>query len=122
MRRLTEAAFLRKGVVLQPRQQTVGRRADDIDLRVMKVHVDKARRDDAAGQVFGDDIGISRRKALVMADRLNPLAALLVGAHHQKAILFEHSLLADKIQNRSTVSFHAARVTQQHTRRIQSGE
>jgi hypothetical protein len=45
---LGEAALGGKGVVLQPWQQAVGRRADDVGLWEVDVHVHEARRQDAA--------------------------------------------------------------------------
>ena len=49
VRRVGKLRFVRKRVVLQPGQQALGRRADHIQLWIVDVGVDKARRDDAAG-------------------------------------------------------------------------
>ena len=47
-------AFFRmwKRVVFKPGQQAVGGRADHVELRVMQMHVDEARRDQPARKVF----------------------------------------------------------------------
>ena len=109
-----KAGFLRKGVSLQPRQQPLGGRANHVHLRVVDVHIDKARRDDAPRKMRHRHPGKARRQLLVRPDGQNRLPALGVGAGDQQAVGFKNGLrrgrtggaLVGKVKNRSAVGFH----------------
>ena len=89
MRGVGKLALFGKGVVLQPGQQPVGRRADDVGLRKMNVHVDKAGRDDTARPMRHSDVGMARRHERVAAGIEHPLAPLRIGTDDQQAVFIE---------------------------------
>ena len=118
MRSIGKLAFLGKGVVFKPGQQPIGRRADDVGLRKMDVHVDEPGRQDPAWPVRDSDSGMARCNAGVAARVEHPLAALRVGADHQQAVFIEQrSPGVVESKERGTVGFfHRVTRVRQHRR------
>ena len=112
MQRVGKEAFLRKGVVLQPGQQAVGGRADHVHLRAMNVHVHKAGRQNAAGQMLHLQLRVLRRKFAPRPHSLDALAAAGVGCHHQQAVFFiDGSMVIGKTEDGGAVGFHGFKVS-----------
>ena len=91
------AFFFWKGVVLQPRQQTVRGRANHVGLRVVDVHVHKTGGDDAALQVLHRNSrvlgGEGGDQAAVVAHRLYNRPAMCIRADDQQAVFFKNGRL-----------------------------
>ena len=67
----SEKRLVREGVALEPGQQAVGRRADDVGLRVMHMQVDEARRDQPARQMLDLQSGVMPDQIVKGSDRLD---------------------------------------------------
>ena len=112
VRRVGKAAFLRECVVLQPGQQAVGGRADHVHLRAMNVHVHKAGRQNAAGQMLHLQLRILRRKFAPGPYGLYTLAAAGVRRHHQQAVFFINGrMVIGKTEDGGAVGFHGFKVS-----------
>jgi hypothetical protein len=108
---LGEAALGGKGVVLQPWQQAVGRRADDVGLWEVDVHVHEARRQDAARPVRDGRIGMPRRHGDVGARVDHALAAVGIGCDDQQAVFVELGTtgVVESQEGGAVGSFHRVR-------------
>ena len=115
----SKAFFMGKGVILKPRQQAIGGRANHVQLRIMNVHVHKTRGNHAAGQMFDGQVRVACRQGLVAAQGLHDLATGFIGSHHKQTILLQHGLAARKIQQRSAKGFHMASLQQRRGAHIQ---
>ena len=100
--------LLRKGVVIQPWQQTVRGRTDDIGLRVVDVQIHEARGDDAPGQVLYRQARGKLTQPRPGTDRLDHAAPPRIGSHQEQSIGIELGrAIAGKPQDRGTVGLHA---------------
>ena len=90
--RVGKLFFMRKGVVLQPRQQAVGGRADHIGLGVVDVQIHKAGCDAQARPVGGGQIGVLLSQFAVGANGLDAHDAVGFKCGHQQAVAFVASL------------------------------
>ena len=108
MRRRRRSGLVREGVVLQPGQQAFGWRADDVGLREMDVHVDEARRDDAArASARRRHPGWRARHRAEGAGVQHALAAGGVGPDHQQAVfVVERLAVGVESQKGGAVGFH----------------
>ena len=107
MRRIGKAALGREGVVLEPGQQAFRGRADDVGLREVDVHVDEARRQDAARPVRDGHARMARRDGGEGAGILHALAAVGIGADDQQAVFVEDRLAGGvESQKGGTVRLH----------------
>ncbi|MDT4861111.1 hypothetical protein FQZ97_957020 [compost metagenome] len=117
-----EPRLVRKGVVLQPGQQTRCRRTDHIRLRIVDVHVHKTRRNDLAAQVFHGHTGEAVDQRGVVTHGTHDRLTLGVRPHDQQAIGLEHGrLVVGKTQEGRSVGFHgnelSAMKSARHTER-----
>ena len=96
----------------------------------MQMHVNEARRNQAAREVFDSNVWIAVMQALVTANRLHHLHALRVGADHQQAVLLKQRLSSRsantaEVQQRRPICFHRRSVQlspipSRHTRTVAS--
>ncbi len=100
-----EARFVREGVVFQPGQQPFRRRADDIGLREMHVHVHEAGRDDAAGGVRDRQAGEAGRERAPVARGDHALHAVRTGTDGEQAVfVVEREAFCVEAQQRGPVN------------------
>ena len=97
--------------MFQPGQQTIGGRANDIGLREVVVHVDKARGDDATWQVFDRNLREALPQILIRSHCLHPLRAVGIGSDHEQTVVLvdrraRRFTRRVKTQDGGAVSFH----------------
>jgi len=100
---IRKTALMRKRVVLQPGQQAVCRRTDHIGLRIVDVHVDETRCQQASRQVLDRHVRMALPKGLPGPDVGN--AAVV--AHDQQAVAVVQSLaVVVETEQCGAIGFH----------------